>query len=125
MPTDRALSYGGSTALPRIVTNFVQDTSTGVWFACVLVLWVLASRSAGVSPEAAAVLSSASRAVFWLLVASLVGLSITGALRLVYWRAETPPELLKTKRTALIVKHVAFLAVYGLGTLWAAWLAFG
>ena len=56
---------------------------------------------------------------------SLVGLTVTGAIRLFYWRAETPPDELKTKRGALIVKHVAFLLVYGLGTAWAAWMVFG
>jgi putative copper export protein len=124
MPTEGKFSYGGSTALGHIVTNFVHDMSTGIWFACLLVLWVISSRSAGVPAEAAAVLSSASQAVFWLLVASLVGLTVTGALRLVYWRAETPPEMRSAKRSALIVKHVAFLAVYGLGTAWAALLVF-
>ncbi|HEY5548758.1 MAG TPA: hypothetical protein VIL17_04105 [Coriobacteriia bacterium] len=112
-------------ALPRIVNNFVHDMSTGTWAACVLVIWVIASRSQGVPPEAAAVLGDATRVVFWLLVVSLVGLSLTGGLRLFYWRSETPPDELKTKRGALIVKHVAFLLIYGLGTAWAAWMVFG
>jgi putative copper export protein len=125
MPASDKFAYGGSTALGRIVTNFVHDMSTGIWFACLLVLWVISSRSAGAPAEAAVVLSSASQAVFWLLVASLVGLTVTGALRLVYWRAETPPEMRSTKRSALIIKHAAFLVVYGLGTAWAALLVFG
>ena len=112
-------------ALPRIVNNFVHDMSTGTWAACILVMWVIASQSQGVSPEAAAVLSDANSVVFWLLVVSLVGLSVTGAIRLFYWRSDTPPEQLKTKRGALIVKHVAFLLIYGLGTAWAAWMVFG
>ena len=99
--------------------------STGTWAACVLVIWVIASRSQGVPPEAAAVLSDANSVVFWLLVVSLVGLSVTGAIRLFYWRSDTPPEQLRTKRGALIVKHVAFLLIYGLGTAWAAWMVFG
>ena len=65
-------------ALPRIVNNFVHDMSTGTWAACVLVIWVVMSRSQGVPSEAAAVLGDATRVVFWLLVASLVGLSVTG-----------------------------------------------
>ena len=111
--------------LPRIVNNFVHDMSTGTWAACVLVIWVIASRSQGVPSEAAAVLSDANTVVFWLLVISLVGLTVTGAARLLYWRSDTPPEQLKTKRGALIVKHVAFLLIYGLGTAWAAWMVFG
>jgi cytochrome b subunit of formate dehydrogenase len=90
-----------------------------------LVIWVIWSRAQGVPPEAAAVLDDASRLVFWLLVLSLVGLSVTGAIRLLYWRADTPPEQLRTKRGALVVKHIAFLLVYGLGTAWAVWAVFG
>lgn len=112
-------------ALPRIVNNFVHDMSTGTWAACILVIWVITSQSQGVPPEAAAVLSDANTVVFWLLVISLVGLTVTGAVRLFYWRSETPPEELKTKRGALIFKHVAFLLIYGLGTLWAALKVFG
>jgi membrane protein YdbS with pleckstrin-like domain len=112
-------------ALPRIVNNFVHDMSTGTWAACVLVIWVIASRSQGVSPEAAAVLREATRVVFWLLVVSLVGLSLTGGIRLFYWRGETSPDELKTKTGALVFKHIAFLLIYGLGTAWAAWMVFG
>ena len=131
MPSDETPIPGApaavsrSSALPRIVNNFVHDMSTGTWAACVLVIWVIASRSQGVPPEAAAVLSDANSVVFWLLVISLVGLTVTGAVRLFYWRSDTPPEQLKTKRGALIVKHVAFLLIYGLGTAWAAWTVFG
>jgi membrane protein YdbS with pleckstrin-like domain len=124
LPPSAATAVRKRSALPRIVNNFVHDMSTGTWAACVLVIWVIASRSRGVPPEAAAVLSDASGAVFWLLVISLVGLTVTGAIRLFYWRSDTPPEQLKTKRGALIVKHVAFLLIYGLGTAWAAWMAF-
>jgi putative copper export protein len=124
MPTD-GFSYGGSTAISRVVNNFVHDLCTGMWFACLLVLWVVERQSVGVPAEAAAVLSSASVAVFWLLVLSLAGIAITGAIRLMYWRAETPADMLRAKRPALIAKHVAFVVVFGLGTLWAAQLAFG
>jgi membrane protein YdbS with pleckstrin-like domain len=122
-PSAPAASRRGS-ALPRIVNNFVHDMSTGTWAACMLVIWVIASRMQGVPTEAATVLSDANTVVFWLLVVSLVGLTITGAVRLLYWRSQTSPEELRTKRGALIVKHVAFLVIYGLGTAWAAWLVF-
>ena len=98
--------------------------STGTWAACILVIWVIASKSVGVPPEAAAVLTDANTVVFWLLVVSLVGLSLTGAIRLVYWRSEASAEELATKRSALIFKHIAFLLIYGLGTAWAAWMVF-
>ena len=114
-----------ASALPRIVNNFVHDMSTGTWAACMLVIWVVSSQAQGVPPEAAAALADANTVVFWLLVASLVGLTVTGAVRLFYWRSDTPPEQLKAKRGALIVKHVAFLLVDGVGTLWAAWAVCG
>jgi uncharacterized membrane protein YGL010W len=111
-------------AYGRIVTNFVHDLSTGVWFACLLVIWVVGSRTASAPADATAVLGEAMLTVFWLLVASLVGIAVTGAVRLLYWRRETPPELLARKRTALVVKHLGFLLVYGAGTAWAAWTVF-
>jgi len=124
MSPDQTAAAPQGSALPRIINNFIHDMSTGTWAACLLVIWVIAARSKGVPPEAAAVLAQASATVFWLLVFSLVGLTITGAIRILYWRTDTPPEQLKTKRKALIVKHVAFLVIYGAGTVWAALLAF-
>jgi putative copper export protein len=126
-PATRADGADGSSTGPawaaygRIATNFVHDLSTGMWFACLLVIWVVGSRGSGAPPEAAAVLNEAMGAVFWLLVASLAGIAVTGAVRLLYWRQETSPELVARKRTALVVKHVLFLVVYGAGTAWAAW----
>jgi uncharacterized membrane protein len=123
--TSTPISSAPFSALPRIVNNFIHDMSTGTWAACMLVIWVISSRSQGVPVEAAAVLGGANRVVFWLLVASLVGLSVTGGIRLLYWRADTPPDELKAKRGALVVKHLAFLVIYGLGTAWAALRVFG
>jgi hypothetical protein len=119
-----SITYGGSSKLSRVVNNFVHDMSTGTWFACLLVIWVISRRIAGAPPEAQAVLVDAERAVFWLLAASLVGLAVTGGLRLFYWRQDTPADELAAKRGALLVKHVGFLLVYGLGTVLAGWLVF-
>jgi hypothetical protein len=116
------LSYGGSTALSRIVNNFVHDMATGTWFASLLVIWVVASRMVGVPADARTVLVDAERTVFWLLLASLVALGATGGLRLFYWRRDTPADELAAKRGALLLKHVAFLVVYGLGTAAAGWM---
>ena len=116
------LSYGGSTALSRIVNNFVHDMATGTWFASLLVIWVVASRVAGVPADARIVLVDAERTVFWLLLASLIALGATGGLRLFYWRRDTPADELATKRGALLLKHIAFLVVYGLGTMAAGWM---
>jgi hypothetical protein len=111
-------------AYARIVTNFVHDMSTGTWAACLLVIWTISTHSRGVPVEAAAVLADANQTVFWLLVVSLVGLAVTGAARLFYWRSDSPPDLVRMKRRALIVKHACFLLIYGLGTMWAARMVF-
>jgi len=105
----------------RITNNFLHDMATGTWAACVLVIWVLATRLTGLPAEAADAIAEAMALVFWLLVVALVVLAATGGIRLAYWRAESTPAELAAKRRALVVKHVAFLVVYGGGTLWA-WL---
>lgn len=105
----------------RITNNFLHDMATGTWAACLAVLLVLSGRLAGMPAEAATALGDAMLLVFWILVGALAVVSLTGALRLVYWRAQTAPEELAAKRRALIVKHVAFLVIYGGGTVWG-WL---
>lgn len=105
----------------RITNNFLHDMATGTWAACLAVLLVLSARLGGMPAEAAEALGDAMVLVFWLLVGALVALTVTGALRLAYWRAQAAPGELSAKRRALIVKHIAFLAIYGGGTLWA-WL---
>lgn len=107
-------------AYVRITNNFAHDMATGTWAACVLVIWVLASRVTDATPsDAAGAIAGAALVVFWLLIAALAALTVTGALRLFYWRAATPEAERGAKRRALIVKHIAFAVIYGGGTLWA------
>jgi len=105
----------------RITNNFLHDMATGTWAACLLVLWSLDRQLASLSAEAQGAVRTSMELVFWLLVAALVVLTVTGALRLFYWRTTTPAEERAAKQRALIVKHVAFLIIYGGGTYWA-WL---
>jgi len=105
----------------RITNNFLHDMATGTWAACLIVLVVLNRQLAGMPTQAASAVGGAMGLVFWLLVGALVVVGVTGALRLFYWRATTPVAELAAKRRALIVKHVAFVVVYGGGTAWA-WL---
>lgn len=107
----------------RLVNNWLHDVGTGLWAACLVVLFVLGTKQesfAGGSTEAWAAMVDVTVLLFWMLVVALVDIAITGAIRLVYWRAATPAEELPSKRPALIGKHVVFLVVYGLGT-WYAW----
>lgn len=108
-------------AYVRITNNFLHDMATGTWAACLLVLAVLSPRLPGMPPEASIAVGAAMRLVFQMLVVSLVVVTVTGALRLAYWRAITALHELAAKRRALVVKHVAFLLIYGGGTLWG-WL---
>jgi putative copper export protein len=101
-----------------IVNNFLHDMATGTWAACVLVIWMLAGRRTGMPPEAATALGEAMTAVFWLAVLALVIVSGTGGIRLAYWRRQAAPDELAQKRRALLIKHAAFLLVYGAGTFW-------
>jgi len=105
-------------AYVRITNNFLHDMATGTWAACLMVLWALNRELAGMPSEAAAAVGDAMLLVFWLLIAALVVVTLTGALRLIYWRATTPSAELAEKRRALIIKHVAFLVIYGGGTVW-------
>jgi hypothetical protein len=103
----------------RIVNNFLHDMATGTWAASVLVIAVLDPRAAAASAEASAALLEAMRAVLWLLLAALAVIAVTGGIRLAYWRREAAPDEVAAKRKALLVKHAAFLLVYGAGTAWA------
>ncbi|MRS12072.1 MAG: hypothetical protein EG823_03255 [Actinobacteria bacterium] len=105
----------------RITNNFLHDMATGTWAACLAVLVVLSGRLDGMPAEAAAALGDAMSLVFWILVGALATVVLTGALRLAYWRRESAPEDLAAVRRSLITKHVAFLVIYGGGTVWA-WL---
>lgn len=105
----------------RIVNNFLHDMATGTWAGCLAVLLVLSDRLAGMPAEAAAALGDAMVLVFWILVGALVVVGATGGIRLAYWRQQTAPEDMAAKRRSLIVKHVAFLVIYGGGTVWG-WL---
>lgn len=106
----------------RLINNWLHDVGTGLWAACVLVIWVLQDQKDSIpeaGPPVYAALFQAQWMIFGLLIAALVVIAVTGAIRLLYWRRETLPEELSSKRPALIGKHVAFLVIYGGGTVWA------
>lgn len=114
----------------RLANNWLHDVATGLWAACLLVLYVLNSRAAELAADPALApaieaLSGAAWAVFLLLIIALVAVTLTGVARLLYWRAETAADELATKRKALIGKHIAFIAVYGPGSALAYWLYAG
>lgn len=106
----------------RLANNWAHDVGTGLWAACLVVLVVVSGRRSefmAASPEAFALLAEVTGVVFGLLALALVVITVTGAFRLFYWCAQTPPEEMASKRPALIWKHVAFLVIYAPGTWWA------
>ncbi len=110
----------------RLANNWLHDVATGLWAACLIVLVVFDRQQplfvAAGSKLAWRTMADTSQLIFWLLLGALAVIAVTGAVRLVYWRKQTPPAELPGKRKALIGKHVAFLVVYGLGTWWASTL---
>lgn len=104
-----------------IVNNFFHDLSSGLWAACLLVIWRLATLRPGMPPAAAAALATVSLELFYVLLGSLVVIFATGGIRLRYWRSQAAPDELTYVRRALLVKHAIYFVVYGAGTLWA-WL---
>lgn len=106
----------------RLANNWVHDVATGLWAACVIVLFVLDRQQpvmAGGDVDAWHVLAHVSAVMFQLLLASLLVVVVTGVLRLLYWRRQTPKEEVPVKRTALIGKHIVYALVYVAGTIWA------
>ena len=109
----------------RIVNNFLHDACTGIWVACLIVIYTLSRQVPGMPTDAASAIALAQSRVWWLLVVALVGLAVTGGIRLFYWRSQAAPEEIVAKRAALIWKHGAFLVIYGAGSVWAYRLALG
>lgn len=106
---------------PWMVNDWVHDVATGLWVATFIVIWRL---SAYRFTEAAAlpsgqVLALVSHEMFRLMLASLLVVTVTGVIRLRYWRNENTPDELPYKRRALLVKHALYLAIYVPGTIWA------
>ncbi len=127
MPADGFSIRAAAPRLPRVMNNFVHDMCTGIWFACVSSSswsWTAARW------ECPSKLPQCSHRRVWpcsgCWSSSLVGIAVTGAdPPALLASARPPPDLLRAKRPALIAKHVAFIVMFGLGTLWAARLAFG
>lgn len=105
-----------------IVNNFLHDLSSGLWAACLLVIWRLSSlalAAVGTPGAAAATLGRVADEMFLVMLASLLVIFVTGGIRLRYWRKQGTADELQYRRRALIVKHVVYLVVYGAGTVWA------
>jgi hypothetical protein len=104
-----------------IVNNFFHDLASGMWAATVLVIWLLETRMSGIPAAAGAALADIQHLLFWIVLASLLVIFVTGGIRLRYWRKQGSADEEAYRRRALLVKHVLYLVIYGAGTVWA-WL---
>ena len=103
----------------RLVNNWVHDFSSGLWGACVLVVYLLSARSSASETPSSPHWRGRRRL--------LVGAArVTGSDRRygrgAARRTGAPPRRRTScaaKRPALIGKHVAYLVIYAGGTAWA------
>lgn len=101
-----------------IVNGFVHDFAAGIWLATIVTISVLhdAHQKEVVVVN---VLNNLERLFFWWSVAAAVLIMATGAGRtFTYvdnWYGE---DVEKSRRKALIVKHIVLLSAYALGYLW-------
>lgn len=108
-----------------IINNFVHDMFTGLWVSSVAVIYLLKRKMAsGEGPLLSPVLKDVMSFFFWLGIASIVIILMTGSFRILYFRRETAPHERETKRKLLIVKHVFFTTVFIGGTYLAYLYAF-
>lgn len=112
-----------------LLNYYAHDFFTGVWGACFLVLAILRFRfgGAGVSwpPEVATVLGDMGALFFWLELAALGLLALTGMGRAfdpnLGYRAEDAQQ---EKRLFLVIKHIVIGVVFVGGTLASYFWAF-
>jgi hypothetical protein len=108
-----------------VVNNFAHDLFTGLWTSSLLVILLLDRKSG--SPGGmliASALHEVMRTFFWVGVASLVAVLLSGGVRLFYYKAEGAGQDSEIKKELLIVKHVLFAFVFIGGTYAAHRVAF-
>lgn len=100
-----------------IINNFVHDMFTGLWVSSVAVIYLLKRKVAsGEGLLLSPALQDVMRFFFWLGIASIVIILVTGSFRIRYFRRETAPHERETKKKLLIVKHVLLTTVFIGGT---------
>ena len=126
MPEDRS-SENQNTFMKIliIVNNFVHDFFTGLWASTLLVIYLLHrkmhSLTGSLDPT---VLREVMRIFFWLGIASVVLILLTGSFRLLYYRTESIGGDREIKKNLLIIKHVLFTFIFIGGTYLAYLYAF-
>ncbi len=109
-----------------IVNNFIHDLFTGLWASSILVIYLLdrKARSVEGSPLIPT-LHDVMRTFFWIGVISIIVISASGRVRLLYYRNGRTGDDEEIKKELLIVKHVLFTFLFIGGTYFAYLHAFG
>ena len=101
-----------------VLNGFVHDFAAGIWLASIVTIAVLHDAHLK-EPSVAGVLNRLEHLFFWGSVAAAVVIMATGAGRtFTYvdnWYGE---DAERSRRKALIVKHVVLFSAYALGYLW-------
>jgi hypothetical protein len=118
-PPEAPVSENQNTFLKTliVVNNFIHDFFTGLWASTLLVIYLLHRKIhslAGMFDPA--VLREVMRFFFWLGVASIVFILLTGGFRLLYYRTESIGGDREIKKNLLIIKHVLLVFVFIGGT---------
>ena len=101
-----------------VLNGFIHDFAAGIWLATIVTIAVLHNAHLG-SPAVVGVLNQLERLFFWGSVGAAIIIMATGAGRtFTYvdnWYGE---DAERSRRKALIVKHVVLFTAYALGYLW-------
>lgn len=105
---------------PRIANGWIHDVAGGLWAAGLFVIWRLDHwRFTESDSPSTFVLARVAHEMFWIMLAALLAILVTGAIRLVYWRNASTADELRYRRRSLLVRHAVYLAIYVTGTIWA------
>ncbi len=102
-----------------VLNGFIHDFATGYWLSDLIAIYFL-QRFQLQYPALTAPLLAVERFFFWNLVGASVAIFATGGMRtFTYVDNFFGPEVERTRRKMLVIKHVVLLAVVGSGIYWA------
>ena len=102
-----------------VLNGFIHDFATGYWLSDLIAIYLLHGYRSG-TPALAETLAGIERFFFWNCVGAAVAIFATGGMRtFTYVDNFFGPEVERTRRKMLIIKHVVLLAVVGSGIYWA------
>lgn len=102
----------------RVVNDLVHDLAAGAWPGAVTALWLLRKGAkSALPPDAFATTLPGWSAVLLIMLAALAVLVVTGIVRVNYRSLGVPPDLLRARTRAAVIKHVVFSLVFIFATV--------